>query len=180
MAVPIGVYNPAIPEIPEIPEIPDEWSAPVGIQDPIRVLVVDDSPTLRSILSGALGAFGLKIVGVAGDGAEALVLFETHKPDAVVMDIMMPVMNGIDSLKKIREIDKDVLVLMITSSEDESYVALAREHGASGFLHKPFKVDELYEDIRTNFRRLLASRSALPDTNEFSLYVMGKSFQERG
>lgn len=147
-------------------------------RNPIRVLIVDDDSNLQELLQYALKSFGLGVAGIATNGVEAVEMFEKERPDAVVMDIMMPVMNGIEALRRIKAIDPSALVVMVTGSLEREFEAEARQIGVSGFLHKPFRVEELFKDIQENFRNLMLQKSAqvIPD-DHYVKYVMGEKFR---
>ncbi len=103
-----------------------------------RVLVVDDERFIRTLLAGMLDKLGLKVVGTAADGAEAVALNEALTPDLITLDIAMPGMDGIAALAAILGHSPDARVLMSTSFSDRRYVAEAVKLGARGYLTKPF------------------------------------------
>lgn len=141
---------------------------------PIRVLVVDDERPLQELLKCSLEAFGLSVVGVASNGKEAIEVYPQINPDAVVMDIRMPVMDGLAALKQLKTDHPDSVVLMITANQEEAQRQEALRLGASGFLHKPFRVDELFQDIQRAFRALLARRTEQPLDDQYVRYVLGQ------
>src|SRR5437868_3962773 len=100
---------------------------------PIRVMVVDDDRALQELLKCSLEAFGLSVVGTASNGQEACLIFPQLKPDAIVMDIKMPLMDGIATLRKVKEMDQHCMVLMITAVHEEDQRKQAMELGAAGF-----------------------------------------------
>ena len=103
------------------------------------VLIVDDSRTSRKILRNLFIEEGYEIAGEAGDGEVAIRMYEELKPDIVSMDITMPIMNGIDSLKKIMEIDPKAKVIMVTSAGQQTKMTEAVKYGAKDFITKPFE-----------------------------------------
>ncbi|MBR5944387.1 MAG: response regulator [Lachnospiraceae bacterium] len=103
------------------------------------VLIVDDSRTSRKILRNLFIEEGYEIAGEAGDGEVAIRMYKELKPDIVSMDITMPIMNGIDSLKRIMEIDPDAKVVMVTSAGQQSKMTEAVKYGAKDFVTKPFE-----------------------------------------
>ena len=139
---------------------------------PIRVLVVDDEKPLQELLKCSLEAFGLSVAGVANNGEEALSEYDRLKPDAVVMDIRMPVMDGITALTKLKAAHPESVVLMITANQEEAQRQEALKLGANGFLHKPFRVDELFADIQRAFRSVLARKSEQPLDDQYVRYVL--------
>lgn len=141
---------------------------------PIRVLVVDDEKPLQELLKASLEAFGLHIAGIANNGQECLDEYEKLKPDAVVMDIRMPVMDGITALTKLKEAHPESVVLMITANQEEAQRQEALKIGANGFLHKPFRVDELFQDIQRAFRSVLARKTEEPLDDQYVRYVLNQ------
>lgn len=107
------------------------------MSEPIRILVVDDDPLVRSALSMLLtGAQDLTIVGEAADGSEVIDAVEKLKPDVVLMDIRMPVMDGLAATELVRTRDDAPEVIVLTTFEADDYVLRALRAGASGFLLK--------------------------------------------
>jgi two-component system chemotaxis response regulator CheY len=101
-----------------------------------KLLVVDDSPAMRKFLTGLLADDHELIVGE--DGIDAVWHFKTEKPDAVLLDINMPLMTGLEALLKIRVIDPDARVAMLTGERDESSIVKAISAGAADFVAKPY------------------------------------------
>jgi DNA-binding NarL/FixJ family response regulator len=117
----------------------------------IRLVVVDDDPLARTALTTILGhAPDLDVVGSAGDGAEAVQVATRLRPDVVVMDIRMPVLNGIDATRHLTSRrPTGGRVLMLTTFGDEEYLLEALRAGASGFLLKNSSADQLIGAVRT-------------------------------
>jgi two-component system chemotaxis response regulator CheY len=90
---------------------------------------------------------GHEVVGEAETGQTAVELYEKVRPDLVILDILMPDMNGLEALKKIREIDPDARVLMCTASEQSSHVQEALSLGARGYIVKPFTKEIILSTI---------------------------------
>lgn len=111
----------------------------------ISVVIVDDSAFMRNMLKNLIAQAGAEVVGEAGDGNEAISQYNALKPKLVFMDIMMPNKNGLEALKEIIKIDGNAKIVMCTSVGQEKVVAEAVEAGASDFIVKPFKP----EDIKT-------------------------------
>ena len=104
-----------------------------------KILIVDDSKTSRKILRNILTENGHEIVGEAINGIEAIEKFSELKPDLTTMDITMPVMDGLQSLKKIIELDKNAKVIMVTAAGQKTKMVDAVKYGAAEFLTKPFE-----------------------------------------
>jgi len=109
----------------------------------LNILVVDDSTIIRRILVKELTAMGYTVVAEAKSGKEAIGLYKKYLPDLVTMDITMPIMDGIQTLKKIRKIYSDANIIMITSHGEEKLVMEAITSGAKGYVLKPITSLEL-------------------------------------
>jgi DNA-binding NarL/FixJ family response regulator len=113
------------------------------------VLLADDQPLVREGFRRVLSrAEGLEIVAEAADGAEAVAAARHHRPDVVVMDIRMPIMDGLTATEKILAADDAVRVLVLTTFDLDEYVFHALRAGASGFLLKDTPLDDLVLAIR--------------------------------
>jgi DNA-binding NtrC family response regulator len=111
-----------------------------------KVLIVDDDRDIVTIVSTILSGRGWDIKA-AYNGREALEAVTSCKPDIILLDIMMPEMNGIEVLKRIKKIDAEARIIMITAFGDvESYLD-SMELGAYEYINKPFETDELLEMI---------------------------------
>ncbi|HLX33352.1 MAG TPA: response regulator transcription factor [Gaiellaceae bacterium] len=114
----------------------------------MRVLVADDHLLFTEALEAILSTDKrIEVVGRARDGGEAVALTETLQPDLVLMDVSMPVLDGIEATREIRAAGNDVSVLMLTGSNSRSDVDRAREAGASGYVTKDRIASELVEAI---------------------------------
>jgi DNA-binding NarL/FixJ family response regulator len=115
----------------------------------IRVLLVDDQSLLRAGFRMILGAEpGLEVVGEAGDGQEAVALAAELRPDVVLMDVRMPTMDGIEATRRITAAHDDVRVVVLTTFDLDEYVYGCLQAGASAFLLKDAKEDQLVAAIR--------------------------------
>lgn len=116
---------------------------------PIRVLLVDDHAMVRRGMRDFLDLHDdIEVVGEAADGAEAVERATELRPDIVVMDLMMPVLDGIDATGRIKATLPEVEIIALTSFIEEERVVAAIEAGASGFLLKDAEADELAAAIR--------------------------------
>ena len=104
---------------------------------PYRVLVVDDSTTMRKIIGQHLKAEAYEICGEAANGVEALEFYKELTPDVVTLDINMPLMGGLEALRNILQYDSAAKVLMVTSEGDKETVIEAVTAGAKGYIVKP-------------------------------------------
>jgi DNA-binding NarL/FixJ family response regulator len=116
--------------------------------DPLRVIVVDDDPLARRMLRDVLQEAGIVVIAEAGGGREAIELSNYYKPDVVVMDLVMPGIDGIAATRQIVNQTPDVRVVMLTSSDSEDVGLLTLRAGASGFLCKSVGVDALPRALR--------------------------------
>lgn len=113
----------------------------------MKILVVDDSRTMRVIIIKALAQLGFKDVLEAGDGRDALELFKTTPVDAVLSDWNMPNMNGLEFLKEVRQLNKTVPFIMITTEAERGSVVAAIQAGVTDYVVKPFTQDALRKKL---------------------------------
>ena len=112
-----------------------------------NILIVDDSRTSRKILKGILEGEGYEVVGEATNGQEGYDRYIELKPDVVTMDITMPVLDGIEALKKIKSEYPDAKVVMVTAAGQKTKMVEAVQNGASEFVSKPFEPEQLKKII---------------------------------
>jgi DNA-binding NarL/FixJ family response regulator len=116
--------------------------------EPLRVLIVDDQRLFAEALETILAADErLEVVGQASDGSEAVELARTLRPDLVLMDVSMPVLDGFEATREIRAASESVRVLMLTGSNSRADVDRSREAGASGYVTKDRIASELVTAI---------------------------------
>lgn len=114
-----------------------------------RILLVDDHPLVRQALRYALEKEpDLEVVAEAGDGQEAVAMTEKHRPDVVIMDISMPVLNGVEATKRIKETRPEVAVLILTVHTDIETIFSILQAGASGYLLKSVFGPEVIHTVR--------------------------------
>lgn len=115
----------------------------------IRVLIVDDDPLVRSALALMIGGQpDIDVVGEAGDGAEGVNLARRRQPDVVLMDIRMPVANGLEATRQLHTWDEPPRVIVLTTFDADDYVLEALSAGADGFLLKDTAPTEIVDAIR--------------------------------
>ncbi|MER7752750.1 response regulator transcription factor [Kitasatospora sp. NPDC097643] len=139
-------------------------------QPTARLLVVDDEPALRDALESSLAFEGYE-VATATDGYEALECVERDKPDLVLLDIMMPRMDGLTAVRRMRSRGDTVPVLMLTARDAVGDRVTGLDVGADDYLAKPFELDELLARVRALLRRNAlateaAARAAAEDESE--------------
>ena len=116
---------------------------------PLRVMIVDDHRMVREGLRMALEVENdMEVVGEAGEGSEAVAKAQELKPDVILMDVMMPGMNGIDACQEVRNILPQIGVVMLTASGDEESVTASLVAGAQGYVLKAAGRDELLRALR--------------------------------
>lgn len=115
----------------------------------VRVLITDDQAVVREGLAAILGTDPeIDVVGLAGDGQEALDLVPKLQPDVVLMDLKMPILNGVQATQRLRQTSPDVYVLVLTTYAADEWVFDALRAGASGYLLKDTRRDELLAAIK--------------------------------
>jgi NarL family two-component system response regulator LiaR len=151
----------------------------------IRVMLVDDHAVVRSGLAAFLLAYDdLELVAEASDGAEAVRLCERFHPDVILMDMMMPRMDGAAATRAIRAHYPHIQVLVLTSFKEDNLVQDALKAGAIGYLLKNVTADELVKAIRAAYqgRPTLApeaTQALIHVTNQYGLPVLGDDLTAR-
>lgn len=131
-----------------------EWQEPGsgdGVpEERIRVAIVDDQPLFASGLGRIIGVQpDMEPVGEAHDGAAALALCQEQEPDVVLMDISMPVMDGVSATRKLQDLDPSVAILILTVHADDEHVYRGIKAGARGYLLKDCTPEDLTQAVRT-------------------------------
>jgi two-component system chemotaxis response regulator CheY len=101
-----------------------------------KILLVDDEPHIRVFVSLILKSLGQPAIKEAGNGMEAIDAYKANRPDIVLLDVNMPHLDGIETLKKLKEIDPDCVVIMLTSLATREIVERALELGAVNYIRK--------------------------------------------
>jgi response regulator NasT len=122
----------------------------------IRILVAEDEALIRMDLVEMLGEAGYEVVAEAADGAQAIELAQLHKPDLAILDVKMPVLDGISAAEKIITIAP---VLMLTAFSQRELVERARDAGVMAYVVKPFSIGDLVPAIEIAISRHLQMRS---------------------
>jgi two-component system, chemotaxis family, chemotaxis protein CheY len=108
-----------------------------------RLLVVDDALFMRKMISAVATDAGWEVVGEAGDGAAAISLYQRLRPDLVTMDLVMPVMGGLEALRQIRAFDPGAKVIVVTALDQKQALMDSIRDGAIDFIVKPFERDRV-------------------------------------
>jgi len=122
----------------------------------IRILVAEDEALIRMDLVEMLGEAGYEVVAEAADGAQAIELAQLHKPDLAILDVKMPILDGISAAEKIIAIAP---VLMLTAFSQRELVERARDAGVMAYVVKPFSIGDLIPAIEIAISRHLQMRS---------------------
>ena len=138
----------------------------------MKILIAEDEKDLRMLLADQLSSVGYTVIG-AENGAEALRLYDKEKPDMAILDIMMPVMDGLSVLSKIRETSEMPIILLTARSEEVDKVGGLRL-GADDYLVKPWSMNELLARIEVQKRNLKK------DTEEKTVITSGSLVMDFG
>ena len=142
----------------------------------IRVMVVDDHPIVVNGLRDVLEDSGrFDVVGQAADGEEAVNTAEALQPEVIVMDVMMPRKDGVDACREIMELLPDTRVLMLTASSEEDAVIQAVAAGATGYLHKYSRPEELLQAVLD----VAEGRLRFPDQAVRKVFALLRGQQEQ-
>lgn len=114
----------------------------------MRVMIVDDAEFMRMVIKDILLMHGHEVVAEVGDGEEAIQTYMEVKPDLVLMDIIMPDMDGTEALQKLLVMDPEAKVVMCSSLGQQALITESMKIGAMGFIVKPFEPDGLMDLIR--------------------------------
>jgi two-component system chemotaxis response regulator CheY len=107
----------------------------------LRVLVVDDSLSMRLVLKQLLINLGHEVIGEAKDGLEALKMYMEYKPDVVLLDLVMPRFDGKKTLKKLLQVDENAAIVICSSLGSEGDIEFCLRAGAKFYLQKPYEVE---------------------------------------
>jgi response regulator NasT len=125
-------------------------------QEPVRIVVAEDEALIRMDLVEMLGEAGYLVVAQASDGAEAIALVAEHKPDLAILDVKMPILDGISAAE---EIIATCPVLMLTAFSQRELVDRARDAGVMAYVLKPFTINDLVPAIEIAISRHLQMKS---------------------
>jgi response regulator NasT len=125
-------------------------------QEPVRIVVAEDEALIRMDLVEMLGEAGYLVVAQASDGAEAITLVAEHKPDLAILDVKMPILDGISAAE---EIIATCPVLMLTAFSQRELVDRARDAGVMAYVLKPFTITDLVPAIEIAISRHLQMKS---------------------
>lgn len=113
-----------------------------------KILVVDDAAFMRLMLKNILSRHGYEIVGEAENGQDAVEKYKALSPDLVTMDITMPVMEGVEAVRLIKQHDPNAKIIMCSAMGQQTMVVQSLQAGARDFIVKPFQEERVLESIR--------------------------------
>lgn len=126
------------------------------------ILVIEDDPIIRQTVEYALKRAGFTVHG-ASDGIVGLQAARDFEPDLVLLDLMLPGMDGYQIAEKLRETDKEIAIIMVTALDTERDKVRGLDAGADDYLTKPFSMEELLARVRANLRRVRAKETLADD-----------------
>lgn len=145
-----------------------------------KVLIVDDSPTIRRMLHDILTKAGHEIVGEANTGVKGYLEYVRSKPDIVTMDLGMPTMNGLTAMSKILAPYPDARFVVISAVEEKKVVLEALQRGARGFLLKPFTEQQVLEAVSSILTQPFSTHEHREKVRMYRRYKMGQNDEETG
>lgn len=111
------------------------------------ILLIDDEPHIRKYVSLILKSIGSPIIIEAGNGVEGVAAYQRENPDLVLLDVNMPVMDGLETLQKLKEIDPNSVVIMLTSLANRQTIEQAAELGAANYIRKDTPKEEIAKSL---------------------------------
>jgi two-component system, chemotaxis family, chemotaxis protein CheY len=122
----------------------------------IRVLIADDEAHIRALLGAIVGRLGGEVVALAGDGEEAVRLYERHRPDLSLLDINMPRLSGERVIARIMKVNPAALVIMLTAQDSVDSVRQCLDLGASNYILKNNPAEKIFELIQSSWAQYAA------------------------
>lgn len=146
----------------------------------IKILIADDHSLVREGLKQILELESdMQIVGQAGDGEEAIMLLQQTKPDIVILDINMPKMNGIQTLRRMKDMDYTTKIIMLTFHEEEEYIRETLNLGANGYVLKDAESESLTKAIREVYNGGTSTPTHIMNSNFEEQFLHGKTNSEK-
>jgi len=112
-----------------------------------KILIADDSAAIRLVLKDILAIGEHEIVAEATDGAEAVVLYQQHNPQLLLLDMAMPKKDGLTVVKEVMKYDENAKIILITASDDHKIINQCLEYGAKSHIQKPFDFNSVLKSI---------------------------------
>ncbi len=120
----------------------------------VRFIVVDDAPFIRELLKNAFQSFGCVCVGEAEDGQEAIEVYRKTLPDLVLLDLVMPIKNGIETAREMKEIWSESVIVACSSLDQGPLLKRALAEGCNSFIVKPFTKKDLLNVMKDYFPQI--------------------------
>lgn len=145
-----------------------------------HILVIEDDPLIRETLEYSLKGAGFDVV-TAENGIEGLAKIKEDKPDLVLLDLLMPEIDGFEVSKRIRAFDENIPIIMITALEDQRSKLKGFSAGADDYITKPFSIEELVARIRVNLKRTLrkTAKTSLIEVGDLILDLTKHTVQSK-
>lgn len=145
----------------------------------MRLLLVEDSPRLQLSVATALRRSGY-VVDTAGDGEEGLWLAESHSYDLVILDLMLPKIDGLEVLRRLRAGGRDTHVLLLTARDTVADRVQGLETGADDYLVKPFALEELLARVRALCRRAYGTKTTVIAVADLHVDTLARTVRRAG
>lgn len=145
----------------------------------LNVVVIDDEPIFRIDLKEMLENYGYQVLGEAGDGFDAIEICKKNKPDLVLMDIKMPLLDGLSAAKIIHEENLADTVVLLTAYSDSEFIDIAKRSGVCGYLVKPIDEKSLMPNIELAVERSREIRSLKTKYHEISVKLEDRKTIEK-
>jgi DNA-binding response OmpR family regulator len=146
----------------------------------MRVLIVEDEPRLAENIARTLRETAGYAVDVASDGQEGLFLAESNAYDAILLDLMLPKLDGMQVLKRVRESGQHTPVLVLTARDDKESIVALLNAGADDYLTKPFDLGELLARLKALIRRGKGQPSPVLNIGDLQLNTVDRTVQRAG
>ncbi|MCG8607201.1 response regulator transcription factor [bacterium] len=142
------------------------------MDDSNAILIIEDDPQIAELIEIHLTDLGYRLIK-ASDGLQGLQKFEEQEYALIILDLMLPKLDGLEVCKRIREVNKYTPILMLTSKSEELDKVLGLELGADDYITKPFSIRELIARVKAIFRRINANKEQVEDRAEEHEIVYG-------
>ena len=146
--------------------------------EPLKAVIAEDEQLTRTIIRARLEKLGHTVVAEAGDGVQAIEAARVHKPDVIIMDIKMPVMDGIEAARTILS-ETPCAILFLSSFNEQELVEQATDTGALAYLMKPFRKEDLAPALEMAVRRFRQIRSQQRDIDDLKETLETRKIIER-
>ena len=146
--------------------------------EPLKAVIAEDEQLTRTIIRARLEKLGHIVIAEAGDGVQAIEAARTHKPDVIIMDIKMPVMDGIEAARRILN-EAPCAILFLSSFNEQELVEQASETGALAYLMKPFRKEDLAPALEMAVRRFRQIMSQSKEIEELKETLETRKLIER-